>query len=381
MTEHVATYKELRRSRDDRMVAGVCGGLARYFDVNPTFYRVGFVVLTLLGGAGILIYGAALLVMPDEGQSESVASGVLRDHRHRPWALLGLVLVGVAGIVLLSRLSFHVHSGVGFWVVVLIVGGVLLQWQQRAWRHSPEPRAAGASPAPPVADESATSAGADPSPTPPSEWPTTNFAVQSWYEDHRRRSGAFGITFGVLVVAGGVLGLLAAAGVHIPWAVALAVGAVAIGLGIVAAAVLRRRIGGMAFLGLLLAAAAVTASTVHLHLGGGVGNRTYTPAAAARPNYRLGIGDLDLDLGNLSLSAAQTHINARVGIGNLHVIVPQGVSVRVVGHAGVGDVMLLGHDANGHGVDETVSVPGGVANPKLVIDARVDAGRVLVTRS
>ena len=34
------------------MVAGVCGGLGRYFDVNPTFYRVGFVVLALLGGAG-----------------------------------------------------------------------------------------------------------------------------------------------------------------------------------------------------------------------------------------------------------------------------------------------------------------------------------------
>src|SRR5476651_1434573 len=162
MTEHAATYKELRRSRDDRMVAGVCGGLARYFDVNPTFYRVGFVVLTLLGGAGILIYGAALLVMPDEGQSESVASEVLRDHRHRPWALLGLVLVGVAGIVLLSRLSFHVHSGAGFWIVVLIVGAVLLQWQQRAWRHPREPRAADSSPPPPVAEASSTAADGEP---------------------------------------------------------------------------------------------------------------------------------------------------------------------------------------------------------------------------
>ena len=51
--------KRLERSRSDRKLAGVCGGLARYFDIHPAVYRVGFVVLTLLGGAGILIYLAA----------------------------------------------------------------------------------------------------------------------------------------------------------------------------------------------------------------------------------------------------------------------------------------------------------------------------------
>src|SRR5207253_3329780 len=93
MTEHAPTYRELRRSRSDRMIAGVCGGLGRYFDVNPVFYRVGFVVLTLLGGAGILIYGTALLVMPNEGDQDSIAADVLHNHRQRPFALLGLILV------------------------------------------------------------------------------------------------------------------------------------------------------------------------------------------------------------------------------------------------------------------------------------------------
>jgi len=69
MSEHTHTLengaaKRLERSRSDRMVAGVCGGLARYFDIHPAFYRVGFVVLTLLGGAGLLIYLAAALVIP-----------------------------------------------------------------------------------------------------------------------------------------------------------------------------------------------------------------------------------------------------------------------------------------------------------------------------
>src|SRR3954453_9551515 len=90
-----ADLKRLDRSRDDRMVAGVCGGLARYFDITPAFYRVGFVVLTLLGGAGILIYAAAALVIPDEGEEDSIAAAALRSRRDRPWPLIGLALVGI----------------------------------------------------------------------------------------------------------------------------------------------------------------------------------------------------------------------------------------------------------------------------------------------
>src|SRR5204863_2966498 len=108
MSEHTHTLengaaKRLERSRSDRMVAGVCGGLARYFDIHPAFYRVGFVVLTLIGGAGILVYAAAALVIPDEGEEDSIAAAALRSRRDRPWPLIGLALVGAAGAVLLSR--------------------------------------------------------------------------------------------------------------------------------------------------------------------------------------------------------------------------------------------------------------------------------------
>ena len=99
------TAKRLERSRSDRMLAGVCGGLARYFDIHPAFYRVGFVVLTLIGGAGILIYLAAALVIPDEGEEDSIASAALRERRDRPGPLIGLALIAVAGLVLLSRVS------------------------------------------------------------------------------------------------------------------------------------------------------------------------------------------------------------------------------------------------------------------------------------
>src|SRR6187399_1219403 len=102
--------KRLERTRSDRMLAGVCGGLARYFDIHPAFYRVGFVVLTLIGGAGILIYAAAALVIPDEGEEDSVASAALRERRDRPWPLIGLGLVAVAMLVLLSRVSVWPHG-------------------------------------------------------------------------------------------------------------------------------------------------------------------------------------------------------------------------------------------------------------------------------
>jgi phage shock protein PspC (stress-responsive transcriptional regulator) len=116
--------KRLERSRSDRMLAGVCGGLARYFDIHPAVYRVGFVVLTLLGGAGILIYLAAALVMPDEGERDSVATGALRSRRERPWPLIGLALVGIAVASLLARATFWPHGDA--WWLLLLAGAAIL---------------------------------------------------------------------------------------------------------------------------------------------------------------------------------------------------------------------------------------------------------------
>jgi phage shock protein C len=130
------TIKRLERSRSDRMLAGVCGGLASYFEIHPAFYRVGFVVLTLLGGAGLLIYIAAALVMPKEGEAESVASAALRDRRDRPWPLIGLGLLTVGGAVLLSHASLWPHGDA--WFVLLIAGGAIL-W---VTRHAPKGEAA-----------------------------------------------------------------------------------------------------------------------------------------------------------------------------------------------------------------------------------------------
>jgi phage shock protein C len=50
------TYKKFTRSKTDRKIFGVCGGIAEYFNIDPALIRVFFVVFTFLGGAGVLIY-------------------------------------------------------------------------------------------------------------------------------------------------------------------------------------------------------------------------------------------------------------------------------------------------------------------------------------
>jgi phage shock protein PspC (stress-responsive transcriptional regulator)/predicted membrane protein len=122
MSEHIthtATVKRLERSSSDRMLAGVSGGLGRYFDLNPGIFRLGFIVLVLLGGAGILVYLAAVLVIPNEGE-ESIAARILAERRDRPVPLIALGLVGVAIAVLLSRGDLWPAAGTG-WVLILII--------------------------------------------------------------------------------------------------------------------------------------------------------------------------------------------------------------------------------------------------------------------
>ena len=66
--------RRLSRSADDRMLAGVAGGLARYLNVDVTLVRVGIAALTLLSGAGAVLYLAAWLLIPADGQDQPVAA-------------------------------------------------------------------------------------------------------------------------------------------------------------------------------------------------------------------------------------------------------------------------------------------------------------------
>jgi phage shock protein PspC (stress-responsive transcriptional regulator) len=78
-----ADHAELRRPYSGRMVAGVAEGLARYFGVDTTIVRIAFVVLTIVGGAGIPLYLAGLLLIPSEGNDQSAAGALIESLQSR----------------------------------------------------------------------------------------------------------------------------------------------------------------------------------------------------------------------------------------------------------------------------------------------------------
>jgi phage shock protein PspC (stress-responsive transcriptional regulator) len=128
MSEHTLnppSIKRLERTRTDKVLAGVSAGLGRYFDLTPAVFRLGFVVLTLLGGAGILVYIAAVLVMPKEGDERSIAEGILAERRDHPARLVALGLVAVAVLSLLARADTWPTAGTA-WVLVVIAGLIFL---------------------------------------------------------------------------------------------------------------------------------------------------------------------------------------------------------------------------------------------------------------
>jgi phage shock protein PspC (stress-responsive transcriptional regulator) len=71
---------ELCRPFRGRMLAGVAAGLADYFGIDVTIVRIAFVVLAVAGGAGIPLYLAGWLLMPDEGDDTSIAGRVIQSH-------------------------------------------------------------------------------------------------------------------------------------------------------------------------------------------------------------------------------------------------------------------------------------------------------------
>jgi phage shock protein PspC (stress-responsive transcriptional regulator) len=280
MSEHITetqSIKRLERSNDSKVVAGVAGGLGRYFDLNPTIFRLGFVVLTILGGAGILVYIAAVLVMPAEGEPSSIAERVLRERRDRPGRLVALALVGAAILILLARADTWPSAGAG-WVLVLVAGLAVL-----------------------------------------------------WASSERRMRG--------LVV---VLITLAAI-----------------------------------FLATAVAAVVTAFSWFDVSLGDGVGDQSYVPASVAdvRPSYDLGVGNLRLDLSNLR-TTKPLDVTAKVGIGELRVIVPANARVVLDSQVKAGSISALGRQDDGRNARVVVRGRG-----TLHLDARVGAGRIDVVRA
>jgi phage shock protein PspC (stress-responsive transcriptional regulator) len=302
-TDNLKDYRRLRRDRVDRKVAGVAGGLGRHLNVDPMILRVLFVVLAFFGGAGIVLYGALWLFVPEEG-SESVVISTSESSRN------GLLIAAavVAGALALG------DTWSGFWfpwpvaIVGLVVAAVLLSRDNRGTISPPGP--------PPAAP----AAGAPwYPPTPPPYVPP-----------RPRRQGPllFGITLALIALALGVLGLYDASATSVPDTAypALALGVT--GLMLVVGAFWGRP-GGLVALGLVAALVMAAFS---------IGNPTFDGdrdvrieprlASDVEDSYDVPAGRIVLDLSQVSdpeeLDGRRIELSANAG--EITVILPDDVA-------------------------------------------------------
>jgi phage shock protein PspC (stress-responsive transcriptional regulator) len=153
--EEKKEVRKLYRSSSDRMISGVCGGLAEHFEIDPTLVRVIFIVLALMSGVGVIIYLALALLVPSQGKEDKspketmkegaeeigqkarqvateVGEGVKRaaSRARAPGTfLLGLVLVLIGVWFLLQNLGFVWPLWMDFhviWPVLLILLGLFI---------------------------------------------------------------------------------------------------------------------------------------------------------------------------------------------------------------------------------------------------------------
>ena len=217
--DDVRDLGRLRRSVDDRKVAGVAGGLARHLDVDPLVLRVTFVVLAFFG-AGLILYAACWVLVPEE---DSTRRPLGLDDRSRS---LGLIIAGV-----LAALALMGNTWQGLWhpwPVALVVLVVLFFVLRRNSAHQNQGPTQGPPPAPwpthspaPYTAQSATPyAGPDaptaPLPTygPPTP-PAAQVARARPWPPKRRGPVLFWFTMALIALAEGLLGIVDLANVDV----------------------------------------------------------------------------------------------------------------------------------------------------------------------
>lgn len=133
--------KRLRRSTEDRMLGGVCGGLAEFFEVDSNLVRLAFLLLALFTGTGVVLYLLLWLILPEEGKEElhrdrwGRIKWELRERARELgeanwWLGVGLVAAGV--VLLLRNLGlFSWFQWRLVWPALLILAGGWLLVQRR----------------------------------------------------------------------------------------------------------------------------------------------------------------------------------------------------------------------------------------------------------
>jgi phage shock protein PspC (stress-responsive transcriptional regulator) len=337
---------------DDRVVLGVAGGLARALAIDPLFVRIGFVVMALFSGVGILLYVAGLLLLADSSTAH-------------PPSIIRRVVGGIA-VLIAARWLFggDARLPAAGWVVAIgLLGVAIALWRGRA----------------PVATL--------PPPTtsthPADDGGSTVDRWSSWTAQRRERPRPPRSVLGLLTIgAAAVIGAMVWLfndGAGNRGTLAFGWATIVLGAGLLVGT-LAGRARWLMLPALATAAAAVMAAGlsfagVGLTHRGDAGSYYFGPDGTVASEYHTGIGDVELWLVDYPRDVSTS---VEVGAGDLTVIVPDGAQVQVDARVGIGTIDALGSSSSGYRRTLTLDTKQGGKLFKLRL--RVGAGSITVER-
>ncbi|HLT69992.1 MAG TPA: PspC domain-containing protein [Acidimicrobiales bacterium] len=409
------TGRRLVREPEDRLIAGVCAGLADHLGLDVSLVRLAAVLLTLLTPAPVVAYVVAAAVLPERAPDQPRRRAPARDVPSA--ALLGVLAIVVA----LALLGDHRWWFDPFPAGVLLVGvGVWMVVQARGDRRVPPPAGhTGDAPTGNPDDQASVTVsqlsdaerdrsttvgygssegairtdGGPPGETSPPASPRWSTGAPATAEaparPARRWSGPSAVAGALLLVGTGVLWLIDALDVaDVSREAALGWGLVGIG----AALVVGAWYGGawpLLPVAVVLALVLAAGEVLGVPLDAGTGERRVVIETADQLDERheLLAGRLELDLRDAPLSRTRVQeLQAAVGAGHLRVVVPRDADVEVRARTRVGAVLaergtrIDNRVENGAFVDQrfTLDAPG--AGPRLELDLQVGLGKIEVDR-
>jgi phage shock protein PspC (stress-responsive transcriptional regulator) len=409
-------HAKLVRSRSDRKLAGVAGGLGQYTGIDPLIFRIVLVVLAIFGGSGLLLYGLGWLFIPAEGEPEPEAHRLVRGRGTlRVVAAAGLVVVGL----FIFGETFSGGPGPGFGnLVALAVIGIAAYLVLRsnggtpragadtaaaaaggstggspiasgAYGQTPgtayfEPSGAAAMPAAPTYPPDPSAPVPPYYPPPPGGPQLTNPPVPPPPRAPRERSMLGRLTLSaVLLVVGLVLAFRAAATEPASLTVVPAAALATVGIGLLIGTFYGRA-RWLILVGAVLTLATGAAAAADSVGKEGIGIRTWAPSSVAdvRPEYRLGLGDATLDLSQLSVPAGErVVVDAEVEVGELDVLVPADATIQITSQTESGGTVWStgagGFRALDEGQDRYTRTGDGSAGT-IELDLRVGLGSLTI---
>lgn len=361
----------LRRS-GDRRIAGVAGGIARHLDIDPIIVRVTLVVLVFFGGSGLLLYGALWLLVPEEGSS---ARPLGLDDRNRNLALIG---TGV-----LAAISAVGDFAGAFWfpwplvILALLVVWFLNRKEQNSGPYVPVGNNAPAAPYPQVPGHEQTQA-YGPTQAYPQGQPYQPYTYVKPRNPRKRGPILFWFTLALIATGVGTLGVIDVSGTAVPSAAYPALALALTGAMLLLGAFWGRA-GGLILIGLVLTVGTLATTTADNYDGERL---EFAPisAAAVSDSYHLDTGRLLVDLSAVTdvdgLDGRELSVDG--GVGDIVVIVPDGMDITVAASTGIGDVNVFDQHQNGLDVNQDGFLDGGYDVPDMRINIDLGVGQVTV---